>query len=65
MQIFLIILAIYCTAFYAIGISMFCSIVEINGGIDSEALKRWDFWGLVALILISPISIPFFAFKGN
>jgi len=59
------ILTIYCITMYLIGFAMFADIAQRNKGIDVNDLHSLGFWGLVGIVLISPISIPFLSIKGS
>jgi len=63
--VLLVILTLYCVVMYVIGIVMFRGIVKSNGGIEKDDLKTLDFWMFVGMLIISPISIPFYALRGD
>ena len=62
-EVLWILLTIYCAVMYVIGIIIFTGIATENGGIAADDLKSLDFWLLVGVFVISPVSIPYYALR--
>lgn len=58
-----VILGMYCLVAYFVGGLVFAKVVKDLGGIWLIDVTSLDFWGMVGLLIVAPISIPIILFN--